>query len=398
MLQQKPLLPVMLLMSAGIFGVMTLFVPPYGTKSVIVVLCLLLALTVLLRRYPSLSSLCILSASFVFGMFLATESIERGFAPLFSLPFGDRVEEVMSLQRDRMLQKYSEAGLSDDVLSVVSAMTLGERHGISPSLRQAYNIAGAAHVFALSGLHISIIFMFISMLLPTRLFPFASAVVQLLLLWTFVFLVGMHPSILRAAVMFTCYCLCRMLSRTTKSIDILILTATLLLIYSPQWLFDVGFQMSFMAMVGILLLQPHLQSLLPYRFLRYPWGIVTVTLSATLGTAPLIAHYFGRLSCYGLLANIVVSPCALAILFLSFLLLLFVFLQPHFAILSPVTHLIATILNAVVGFMNTSILWLSNLPGASIEGISITFAQVVLIYIFIACSLLILYHLWHGMK
>ena len=386
----------MLLMAAGVFCVMTLFVPPFGTKGVFVLLCVLLALTVLLRRYSRLSTLCILSASFVLGVFLALESIERNYEPLFSLPVADRVEESLSFHREKMLHIYEEVGLSDEVRSVVSAMTLGERQDISQSLKQAYRVTGAAHVFAMSGLHISIIFMFITMLLPTRFFPVASAAMQMLLLWTFVFLVGLHPSILRAAVMFTCYSLCRLLSRSTRSIDILILAATLLIIYNPQWLFDIGFQMSFMAMVGILLLCKRIQSILPYRFLRYPWGIVAVTISATLGTAPLIAHYFGRLSCYGLLANLIVSPCALLILFLAFLLLLLAYLQPYLTILSSLTSLVATLLDGVVRFMNASILWLSALPGASIEGIDITFAQTILIYILIACTLLVIYHLKHG--
>ena len=253
--------------------------------------------------------------------------------------------------------------------------------------------------------------MFVSMLLPTRLFPVASGIVQLLLLWTFVFLVGAHPSILRAAVMFTCYCLCRMLSRTSHSSDVLILTAVLLLIYNPQWLFDVGFQMSFMAMTGILILCPRLMPLLPmpdrkqlrkkrysipWRLSSYVWGIMVVTIAATLGTAPLIAHYFGRLSCYGLLANLIVSPCAMLIILLAILLQFSVFLLPHTGVFSSITAILASMLNGVAGFMNSTMRWLSSLPGASVGGIDITFAQVILIYVVIVCAILITYHLKHG--
>ena len=410
-MREKPLLFILLAMMAGIFSGMAALIPFIGMRTAIFLLLTLAALTLLLHRHAVVSSLCVLLCYFVFGLFLASESTDREYAPLVSLPIADDIEESLSAHREQMLQTYDRVGLRDDVRGIVSAMTLGGRQGVSRDLRQAYNITGAAHVFALSGLHIAIIFMFVSMLLPIRLFPVASGVIQLLLLWTFVFLVGVHPSILRAAVMFSCYCLCRMLSRTSHSSDVLILTATLLLIYNPQWLFDIGFQMSFMAMTGILTLCPRLMRLLPmpdrkllrkkrysipWQLSNYVWGIIVVTIAATLGTAPLIAHYFGRLSCYGLLANLVVSPCAMLIIFLAILLQLSVFLLPHVGLLSCITTFLATILNIVVDFMNNSMRWMSSLPGASVEGIDITFAQVILIYIVIACTILIAYHLKHG--
>ena len=405
----KPLLSILLTIAPGIivgsywFGLVPL---PAGVGLTL----LFSAVAVLLRsRSAALSTVMLLASSFMLGVVLVTSSIRHGSEPVVAFPLMDEVEEYMSNQREKMLANYRLAGLPDDVSGVVSAMTLGERQGISHELKESYRISGVSHVFALSGMHLAIIFMFLSMLLPTRLFPRASAVVQMLLVWTYVMLVGIHPSIIRAAVMFTCYLLCNLLSRSTHGIDVLILTAVLLLVYNPLWLFDVGFQMSFMAMTGILLFAGRIQEMLRrhdvlavespacyalYGMAYYVLGLLAVTISATLGTAPLIVLYFGRLSCYGLLANLIVSPCATLILLFAFLLQFAVILQAHIPLLSPLTTLLASMLKGTVNLLNASVQWIASLPGASVDGISLTPQQVILVYVIII-SLALLIHRLH---
>ena len=139
----------------------------------------------------------------------------------------------MADERENLLKVYSDAGLSADEYGIIAAVTLGERNAVSRELKESYRVSGASHLFALSGLHLSIIFALLSVFLPTKMFPKSSAVVQILLLWTYVLLVGIYPSLLRAAVMFTCYCLCRLVSRESHNIDVLILTAFILLVFNP---------------------------------------------------------------------------------------------------------------------------------------------------------------------
>ena len=393
----KPLLLILLTVAPGIFAGSYWFGAISLTLTLTLTLSLVLASLVCSLVFPSrnaVSSAFLLLASFFLGMMLVTNSIQRGSTPTVSLPFIDEMEEYMSGKREAMLQTYRDAGLNEDVYGVVAAMTLGERSAVSQPLKSAYNVSGVSHVFALSGMHLAIIFGFISLMLPVRIFPRSSALVQILFLWSFVFLVGIHPSILRAAVMFTFYALCRILSRAAQSIDVLILTAFLLLVFNPQWLFDVGFQMSFMAMVGILLLCGRLQRLVraPRSYLV---GILAVTLSANLGTLPLIALYFGRVSCYGLLANLVVSPCTFLILLLSLTLqVLSIFLCAN----STIVHFTVQILNGTVSLMNSFVRWLSSLPGASIEGISLTASQTILVYVVIAAIILVARHVRHGLR
>ena len=355
----------------------------------------LLALLVLSRF---LSSLCLFPASFLLGMLLIINNIQHGSEPSVELSVIEQAEEYMSRQREHMLQTYQAAGMSDDEYGIVAAVTLGERGALSRSLKESYRISGASHLFALSGLHLGIIFAILSVFLPTKLFPKSSAVMQILLLWTYVMLVGIYPSLLRAAVMFTCYCLCRLVSREAHNIDVLILTAFILLVFNPQWLFDIGFQMSFMAMVGIFLLTPPLMKSVKTPVLSYVCGIFVVSFAASLGTFPLIAHYFGRVSCYGLLTNLIVSPCIALLLFCAFLMLLSASLQPYIAFLSVITHALSYVLRSVIGFMNDVIQYIAMLPGSSIGGVHISFAQVILVYVLIACAVLIVYHVKHGIR
>ena len=189
----------------------------------------LLALAAFLVLSRFLSSLCLFPASFLLGVLLVGNSIQRGSEPTVTIPLIEQAEEYMDRQREHLLLTFQAAGMTADEYGIVAAVTLGERSAVSSELRESYRISGASHLFALSGLHLSIIFAFLSAFLPTRVFPKSSAVVQILLLWTYVMLVGIHPSLLRAAVMFTCYCLCRIVSRDAHNTDVLILTALILL-------------------------------------------------------------------------------------------------------------------------------------------------------------------------
>ena len=397
-LTDRPLLFVLLFMMAGIFGGMVFFVSVVSTRTSFIVLSVLLLSALFFRNRAVISTLLLLLSSFALGVVLISNSVDRGFQSTISFSAIDRVEEYMADERESLLKVYSDAGLSADEYGIIAAVTLGERNTVSRELKESYRVSGASHLFALSGLHLSIIFALLSVFLPTKMFPKGSAVVQILLLWTYVLLVGIYPSLLRAAVMFTCYCLCRLVSRESHNIDVLILTAFILLVFNPQWLFDVGFQMSFMAMVGIFLLVPPMMKWVKTPVLSYVYGIFVVSFAASLGTFPLIAHYFGRVSCYGLLTNLIASPCIALLLFCAFLMLLSAALQPYLAFLSVVTHALSYILKNVVGFMNGAIHSIASLPGSSVSGVHISFAQVILVYVLIVCVVLIACHVKHGIR
>ena len=269
-----------------------------------------------------------------------------------------------------------------DAYAVVAAMTLGDKSALTQELRDIYAITGASHILALSGLHLSIIFMLLTLLFGgSRFFTLHSSLFTILCIWAFVFLVGMPVSVIRSATMLTVYALLTLGHRDKMSVNTLAFTALLVLIVSPLSLFDIGFQMSYLSVFAILLIVPLSERLFPvgylmtHRVIRWLWGMVAVSCAAQIGVAPLVAYYFGRLPVYFLLTNFIVIPAATLILWLSPL----VFLFPSLAYL----------LLYIVSILNTLLSTIASIPGASIDGLHPTKLQTTMTYVVIvACYLL----------
>jgi competence protein ComEC len=166
------------------------------------------------------------------------------------------------------------------------------------------------------------------------------------------------------------------------SVNALAFTAIVMLMWNPEWLFDIGFQLSFMAVLAILLFVPVFEDIFSakylqeHRLVRYIWGLVAVSVSAQIGVAPLIAYYFGRVSTYFLLTNFVVLPAAYLILGFSLIVLLFPSL--------------AYILLYIVDSLNAVLLRITTIPGSSIDGFHPNELQVVLTYVIIFCIYLLI--------
>jgi competence protein ComEC len=341
----------------------------------------MVAIALLLWRYKMMQSLAILLCFLFLGMFLMqrqqtladhSQTVSRM----------DRSKTYFMQQREKLLARFSDNGIDGDAYAVVAAMSLGDKSALTRDLKDTYSVSGASHVLALSGLHLGIIYILFSLFLPRRRWPALSQLVIILFIWAFVFLVGMSVSVVRSAVMLTVYGLLSIGNRDKMSINALAFTAIVMLMWNPSWLFDVGFQMSFMAVLAILLFVPLLEDvfsaeyLMEHRWIKRIWGLVTVSCSAQLGVAPLIAFYFGRFSTYFLLTNFIVIPAAMVILWLSIVVLVFPSL--------------AYILLYIVELLNIALSRISAIPGASIDGLHPSVIQVVLVYILIFCSYLLI--------
>lgn len=362
---------------------------------------LLCLITVLLRNHNRLSTAILLLTSFMAGCFLITNSKGNDDTSVMNHAFIQTIENRMVNGREAVSDIIMRHGVKGDEHSVVTAMTLGERQRVSKDLRKTYYASGAAHVFALSGMHLGILFMLISMFLPTTFHPRISTIVQLSTLWMYVFLVGLHPSILRAAVMLSIYSICRLSSRNPDNVSVLTITALLLITIRPQWVFDIGFQMSFMAVLSIIIYYRRFMDMagVHNRILHYIVGVMMLSLSATIGVTPLIAHYFGRISVYSLLTNIIISPCAVLIIALTILLLLFSGIAFLLSLVSS-THAITYIpdalchitgwtLSLIVRTMNNYLEHIVALPYCVIDHIRVNSIQTLLIYIIICCITLL---------
>ena len=341
----------------------------------------MVAIALLLWRYKMIQSLAILLCFLFLGMFLMQRQQTITDNPQ-TISRIDRSKAYFMQQREKLLARFSENGIDGDAYAVVAAMSLGDKSALTRDLKDTYSVSGASHVLALSGLHLGIIYMLFSLFLPRRRWPALSQLVIILFIWAFVFLVGMSVSVVRSAMMLTVYGLLSIGNRDKMSINALAFTAIVMLMWNPSWLFDVGFRMSFMAVLAILLFVPLFEDvfsaeyLMEHRWIKRIWGLVTVSCSAQLGVAPLIAFYFGRFSTYFLLTNFIVIPAAMIILWLSIVVLVFPSL--------------AYILLYIVELLNVALSRIAAIPGASIDGLHPSVLQVVLVYILIFCSYLLI--------
>ena len=240
-------------------------------------------------------------------------------------------------------------------------------------------------MLALSGLHLGIIYTLLSLLVVGRRWQMLSQLVCILGIWAFAFLVGLSASVVRSAIMLTVYALLSLGHRDKMSLNTLAFTAILMLVVSPRSLFDIGFQLSFMAVASILLWLPVFRGvfseayLMEHPLLKWVWSMAGVSLAAQLGVAPLIAFYFGRFSTYFLLTNFIVVPAATLILYLS----LVVLLIPGLAYL----------LICIVRLLNTCLAYIATIPGANIEGLHPTITQTTMIYVIIVAVYLLVLRL-----
>ena len=366
-LHQAPLLiPAICLMVGIILGSYLLLSVPYC----IMLLLAMVIITALLGRWGKLQTLGIALCSVVLGILIMEMDLSK-------VDDGEpsrieRTQQYFLHQRNLLLERLQSSGLSDDQYAIVAAMALGDKSALTHELKDTYSKTGASHILALSGLHLGIIYALLSLLVVGRRWQLMTQVAIILSIWAFVFLVGMSASVVRSAVMLTVYALLAIGHRQKMSVNTLAFTAIVMLLISPQALFDVGFQMSFMAVFAILLFVPlfyrpfSAEYLMTHRIISWLWGMVAVSIAAQIGVAPLIAYYFGRFSCYFLLTNFIVIPAATLILYLSLATLLI--------------PAIGVLLAGIVGLLNTTLFYIAAIPGATIEGLHPSVMLTVSIY------------------
>lgn len=306
--------------------------------------------------------------------------------------------------RDEALQQYA-IHFSDHHLGLLAAMTLGSKQALEAETRQLFSQTGASHVLALSGLHLAIVYVLYQMsvvALARRHSLRATRVAQTLglpLLWAFTLLTGCPTSLIRAATMLSIAQVFSLFSRRATGLHSLVLAASLMLFWHPSWLFDVGFQLSCLAVAGILWLQPlwpmpeswktpvrpaspALHHRWPARLLRFAktagratLSLFYVSLSAQVATAPLVAYYFHLLPLSGLLSSFVVVPIAHLVLIGAVAFFALPFAQGYIA------PCIALLLDG----METSLHWLATLPCAALP-VTLSVAMVALCYALIVVA------------
>lgn len=291
--------------------------------------------------------------------------------------------QIASDYQEKVMELYHHLGFRGDNLAVLSALTVGDKENLSEDIRETYSITGASHVLALSGLHIGFLYALLFFLLSliwkrwSYFKPFGLFLI-ILFLWGFAFLTGLSSSVVRSVIMFSLLAISSLHPEKPLTLNTLAATAFLMLLYNPLWLFDVGFQLSFVAVASILLIQPKLYNLLSvrHRISRYIWGLLTVSIAAQIGTAPLVILYFFRFSTHFLLTNLWVIPMVTLILYSAvFMLILtpFPFLQQGFA----------AVVNILLSSQNNVLRRIEQFPMSSIDGLWTEYWEIMLFYIFL---------------
>ena len=296
--------------------------------------------------------------------------------------------------RQKLVDILRNAGLCGNEFGLASTLVLGYKNSIDAEVKQAYMNAGAMHVLAVSGMHVGIVcgvLEFLMTLLGGRILLTLKRLLIIVLLWTYAFITGLSPSVMRATVMFTFVMFAKLINREMSIYNSLAASAFMLLCFDPSLLFKASFQLSYAAVTGIVFFQPRIARLIRIRNkpLRYVWELTAVSIAAQISTLPFCLYYFERTPVYFWLSNIIVSPGAAVMIFLTMMLLA----------VSPVaclTKIVGFVTSAFAKAMNFLVMTIANLPFSTIENryISVFQALLVAIAIISAAIWLIKHNPW----
>ena len=324
--------------------------------------------------------------------YINKDSWKRSRVSMRRLGVMQRVLIGMRSARDRLLSHNEKHNMSESAYAVVAAMTMGDRSGLTRELRQSYAASGASHVLALSGLHLGVIYGLLSLIFVHRRMRVLGQVLAMVAIWAYAALVGMPPSVLRSATMLTIFAFVVLTGRRQVSLNTLAFAAVVQLVVSPLSLWDVGFQMSFLAVLGIVMLNMRLgivetpACIGRWRVIGWVWSLVKVSLAAQLAVAPLSMYYFGTFPCYFLLTNLVAIPLATIIVYTSIVMYALGFWVWMQGVVATFVGWMATLMNALLGFI-------ASLPGACMYGVHINARQVWLMYALLLVAYLMSFYI-----
>ena len=269
--------------------------------------------------------------------------------------------------------------LNTEASALCKALCIADKTELSQNVKKDFSRAGASHILAVSGMHVGIIFTAISSLLSliskSRKFKLFGGIFSIIFLWFYAFICGLQPSIVRACTMFSVPIIGKLLKRDSSSFNSLLFTAFCMLLYDYTYLFNLGFQLSFLAVAGILLFQKRIFNIFPLqnKILIWIWSLTSVSIAAQITTLPLTIYYFHNIPILSLLTNLFVVPLATLIIYFSGSLIIFN--------LTSISKVFSFIINKLSFYLSLFVEKISDTPFSTIENINISIFQVVIIYI-----------------
>ncbi len=276
-----------------------------------------------------------------------------------------------------VLKKYISA--KDGLLGISEALLIGYKNDLDKDIVSAYSKTGVVHIIAISGLHLGLIYMLLLWILQRmpviKRNKIIKAFILIICLWVFSLMTGASASVLRSAVMFSCIITGETIKRKSSISNSLAASAFILLCYNPYFLWDVGFQLSYFAIIGIVWLQKpilHLFDFKKYLPLKI-WEMAAITLAAQVITFPVCIYYFHQFPNYFLLSNLIAVPLSTIILFAEILLI-------ALSSFNLLASYIGKFTEQLISIMNEWILFISKLPFSITENIYADLQTTIILY------------------
>lgn len=336
-----------------------------------------------------------LSIGFACTFLPPSKSYYKGFVIMFSIitlgyfcvyiekPAKEEFSSIENLAQkaNTLIAEVFTKHLQSDTSALCKALCIADKSDLTSTVKKDFSRAGASHILAVSGMHVGIIFTAISTLIglisQSRKFSRIASIVAICFLWFYAFICGLQPSIVRACTMFTIPIIGKLLKRDSSSLSSLLFTAFCMVIYDYTNLSNIGFQLSFLAVAGILLFQEKIFNIfhLQNKILIWLWSLTSVSIAAQITTLPLTIYYFHNIPVLSLFSNLIVVPIATLLIYFSGGLLTFQ--------LTSLSKFISLIINKLSNILNSTIKNFSHLQYATIENINISIFHVILLYIII---------------
>jgi ComEC/Rec2-related protein len=287
------------------------------------------------------------------------------------------------------LQTFKQYSFQGDELGVILALMIGDKQFLDGNLKTMYANVGAMHILAVSGMHVALYYIVLVWLLffmRGRWGGLLKNIIILFALWVFTFVAGFSPSIVRATVMFTFILVGKMCNRSYNTYNLIAASFIVLLLYNPFSLYDVGFLLSYAAVLSIMLFYPFFSKWAPHNWmLRWGYDLVAVSLAAQILTLPLTVYYFHQFPLIFLLTNIILIPLTTVIIYGGLVLL-------SISWWTWGAHQLAAILIWLLKFTNDSVLFIERIPGAVLS--SIYFERWQMLLLFVAFMLFFIFMLY----
>ena len=288
--------------------------------------------------------------------------------------------------REQQVEKFRKYLPDKDARAVASTLILGYRTDLSQDILQAYSKTGTMHVLSVSGMHVAIVVIFLEFMLGfmnrKKWTKLLKAFLMIVLVWCYCLIAGLVPSVERAAIMITLFIIGKLLLHRGNAFNIISLSAFIILLFDPFALMDIGFQLSYIAVAGLVYLQPKIQQLFiaENKLVEIVWSCISVSIAAQLATSAISLYYFHQFPLCFIISNVFIVIPASLMMYGGIVFLLIPW--P-----SWVMYYLGLMLNQLIIFTNKGLLFIEQIPGSNLNHIYLSIVEILLFYLVLSLIL-----------